>query len=25
VLIVRYASFHYPSESEKGDEAGQDA
>ena len=25
VLVVRFASFHYPSESEKGDEAGQDA
>ncbi len=25
VLVVRYASFHYPSESEKGDEAGHDA
>ena len=25
VLVVRYASFHYPSESLKGDESGQDA
>ncbi len=25
VLVVRYASFHYPSESENGDEAGHDA
>ena len=25
VLVVRYASFHYPSESDKGDEVGQDA
>jgi phosphate starvation-inducible membrane PsiE len=25
VLVVRFASFHYPSESDKGDEAGQDA
>ena len=25
VLVVRFASFHYPSESDKGDEAGHDA
>jgi phosphate starvation-inducible membrane PsiE len=25
VLVVRFASFHYPSESDKGDETGQDA
>ena len=25
VLVVRFASFHYPSESDKGDEVGQDA
>ena len=25
VLVVRYASFHYPSESDKGDDAGHDA